>query len=86
MLYQVSPNPFTSRLLIKYGVFRKAKVSLLVFDLTGKLVANLGEKTLSPGKYSTEWNPHHKLTNGHYFIALKINDLQVHYLKVIYKK
>ncbi len=83
MLYEISPNPFRNQLLIKYGVFRRARVSLLVYSLSGHLVATLEERTLSPEKYEAIWEPSAGLPAGHYFIALKINDLQVHYQKVI---
>lgn len=83
MLYEVSPNPFRHQLLIKYGVFKRARVSLLVYSLTGHLVATLEEKTLTPEKYEAIWEPSSDLPAGHYFVALKINDLQVHYKKII---
>lgn len=86
MIYKTFPNPFSDTLTIKYGVFKKAKVSLMVFDLSGKMVATLEERILTPEKYEAEWKPDNSLANGHYFIALKINDLQVHYLKVVRQK
>ena len=82
MVYNVSPNPFDDRLEIEYGVFKKAKVGLVVYDLNGKQVAILEDKTLQPEKYISIWQPDASLASGHYFIALKINDLQVHYLKI----
>ena len=45
------------------------------------MVAILEERQLSPEKYSAVWAPDSNLADGHYFIALKINDLQVHYLR-----
>ncbi len=86
MIYSAGPNPFSDRVEIKYGVFQKAKVSLFVYDLQGKIVANLDEQLLDPHKYEVIWEPDSKLPSGHYFIALKINDMQVHYLKVIRQK
>ena len=83
MIYKVSPNPFGNELLIRYGVFREAPVSLLVYDLYGRQVATLEERRLSPEKYEASWRPKADMPNGHYFIALKIADLQVHYLKVL---
>ena len=83
MLYSASPNLFNDRVEIKYGVFQEAKVSVFVYNIEGKVVAQLGKKLLSPQKYEVVWEPDNNLPNGHYFIALKINDLQVHYLKVI---
>lgn len=83
MVYKVSPNPFTNQVEIKYGVFKKAKVGLLVYNLSGQQVAVLEDKNLNPDKYTSIWKPEETLPKGHYFIALKINDLQVHYLKII---
>jgi len=83
MIYKAGPNPFANQIKIEYGVFTNSKVSLLVYDLEGKLIATLEERTLHPEKYEAIWKPDSTLPNGHYFIALKMNDLQVHYLKVI---
>lgn len=83
MLYKAGPNPFRDQIKIEYGVFTNSKVNLSVYNLEGKLVATLEEKTLQTEKYEVIWTPDSKLPNGHYFIALKVNDLQVHYLKVI---
>lgn len=83
MIYSAGPNPFSDRVEIKYGVFRNARVSLLVFDMMGRQVAVLEERHLSAEKYTAVWQPDAGLPNGHYFIALKVNDLQVHYLKVV---
>ena len=83
IVYGVNPNPFTDSLAIKYGVFKKSKISLLAFDMNGKQVATLEERELQPEKYEATWNTEANLPNGHYFIVLKVNDLQVHYLKVL---
>lgn len=83
MVYNVYPNPFSDFIQINYGVFQQAKVSIQVFDIQGRLVANLEELNLKPEKYTAEWRPDSTILPGHYFVALKINDVQVHYLKVI---
>ena len=83
IIYSANPNPFTDRIEINYGVFQKAKVGISVYDIRGQIVATLNEKILDPEKYSVSWRPHNNLSNGHYFISIKINDLQVHYIKVI---
>lgn len=83
IIYAVSPNPFSDKVIINYGIFRDAKVGLYVFDLQGRMVANLEEKYLNAEKYTAEWHPDSNMPNGYYFIALKINDLQVHYLKTL---
>lgn len=83
MIYKIYPNPFSDFIQINYGVFQKSKVSIQVFDIKGNLVAKLKDLRLEPKKYTAEWKPDSNIIPGHYFIALKINDVQVHYLKVI---
>lgn len=83
IIYNVSPNPFSDYVEINYGVFTKSKVIISVHNIRGELVAKLDEKLLEPNKYSVSWEPHINLPKGHYFISIKINDLQVHYLKII---
>lgn len=83
MIYSASPNPFTDKVLIKYGVFSNSNVGLFVFDLAGRQIAKLEERYLTSEKYEAEWFPDATLPNGHYFVAIKINDLQVHYLKIV---
>ncbi len=86
IIYQASPNPFSNTLTIQYGIFLEAKVGISVYDLQGREVAILEEETKVPEKYELVWNPENELPNGHYFIALKINALQVHYIKVLRNK
>ncbi len=82
MIYSVSPNPFSGKLLIRYGVFNSSRIKIRVFDIHGTLVADLPENQLSPQKYEAVWQPPADLPAGVYFVALIINELQVHYLKV----
>lgn len=83
VLYRADPNPFQNRLELEYGVFQEAFVSIAVYDINGQKVACLEKQKQSPEKYTIIWEPSSSLPKGHYFISLQINDLQVHYLKVI---
>lgn len=83
MLYNASPNPFDTRVDFYYGVFRRARVAIQVFNSNGLLVADLEEAQLKPEKYHAVWIPDSKLPQGIYIAVLKVNDLQVHYLKLI---
>ena len=83
MVYKVAPNPVIEQTEIHYGVFKRAKVGLVVFDLAGRIIATLEDSEQAAGKYYATWRPAPGLSPGHYFIALRINDLQVHYLKVV---
>lgn len=82
IIYSVSPNPFWDTIEIHYGIFNSSKVSLLLYDSLGKEVATIDEKTHDPQKYSTQWTPPSNLAEGNYFLALKVNDMQVHYQKL----
>lgn len=83
LIYAVSPNPFSDEVDIFYGIFKSAKVALRVFDMNGSLVAILDERTMTPEKYHATWKPDASLPKGIYWVTLKINDLQVHYQKVV---
>lgn len=82
VIYSASPNPFVDQVEIFYGVFESSRVSIQIFDIKGQLVSTLDEQLLQPEKYKAFWRPDLGLESGIYFIALKVNDLQVHYLKV----
>lgn len=83
IIYEIAPNPYSEAVTIKYGVFKESKVGISVFNAEGKLVAELDEEKLGPEKYEVVWQPESSLPNGHYFIALRVNDMQVHYQKTV---
>ena len=83
MLYTATPNPFSNRVEFHYGVFRKAHVAIQVFNIQGALVAALETKHLQPAKYQTHWIPDSALPAGVYIAVLKVNELQVHYVKLV---
>ena len=83
IIYSVSPNPISNEVVISYGIFQPFKVNIQVFDLKGSIVASLDEKQLVPQKYQATWLPEPSLPAGVYWVALKLNDLQVHYLKIL---
>ena len=83
IIYSVSPNPFSGEILINYGVFTGAKVNIQIIDINGNVVSSPVEKWQDPKKYVLRWKTPENLASGIYWIALKVNDLQVHYTKVI---
>jgi len=82
MIYKASPNPFSDQLEIEYGVFKDSEVALEVTDVSGKTIAVLKKEHHTPDKYTAVWRPEKALPAGYYFVLIKINDLQVHHLKV----
>jgi len=50
------PNPLSNSTTISVSVPQKEKISLRIFDLSGKIVATLAEGELVEGSYQYEWN------------------------------
>ena len=71
-LMQNSPNPFNPSTSITYRLFTAGKVSLKVYNLTGKQVAVLVDENQNPGEYKVEFNvnDYPDLSSGIYFYKL----------------
>jgi len=82
LIYELFPNPFNEKLTVKYGVFKNSRVQLEILDIAGNKIASLKEEKLKADKYEADWSPEVSMADGHYFVVLKINDLQVSYKKV----
>jgi len=85
MIYSVGPNPFTQEVEVSYGLYNRSRVALKVYDTTGRFIAGIAERQLPAEKYTATWRPTSDMPAGHYFIVLHVNDLQVHYQKVVYR-
>lgn len=85
MIYDASPNPFTDKVAIKFGVFHAANIGLVIYDSLGKTIHTIQNTPMSKGKFEVSWSPNSDIAKGIYFIALKVNDMQVHYLKILRK-
>lgn len=55
-LEQNYPNPFNPVTIIRYSVATEALVTLKVFDVLGREVASLVNKTKAPGTYEAKWS------------------------------
>jgi hypothetical protein len=77
-LYQNAPNPFISSTSIQYQLPANGKVSLKVYDLTGRLVRTIVNREEEAGFYTVNWNRQddkgRKLANGVYFYRLVSGD------------
>ena len=82
MIYNASPNPFNDEIRINYGVFKEGLAEISVYDLSGKKLANLVEAHKISNKYEVIWKVDKAMSRGYYLITLKLNNLQVHHLKV----
>jgi len=71
-LYSLSnyPNPCSQLTVINYQLPVRSKVSLRIFDVTGRLVATLVNKPMDAGHYEAKWDAR-GVTPGIYFARLK---------------
>ena len=69
-LSQNYPNPFNPSTKISFNIPENGLVSLKVYDMTGKEVADLVNSNMSKGSYSVDFNAS-KLSSGIYFYTIK---------------
>jgi hypothetical protein len=72
-LSQNFPNPFNITTKISYGIPRVSDVKLNVFDVTGRLVAELLNGEQQPGRFDLEWNAT-GFSSGIYFFRMEVVD------------
>ncbi len=77
-----SPNPFTANSTIRYHLDDESRISISVFDVTGKLVKVLVDKTLKSGTYTENWNGAN-LNKGVYYIKILKNGTLKQTMKVV---
>jgi hypothetical protein len=69
------PNPFNPSTTLRYDVPSKAKVTIQVFDLAGRLVKTLVDEEKSAGSYQISWDGKDELgravASGVYFARMK---------------
>jgi hypothetical protein len=69
-LLQNYPNPFNPTTTISYDLPKTSVVKLYIYDVLGRVVANLADGIQSPNRYVIEWNPSH-LSSGVYFCRIQ---------------
>jgi hypothetical protein len=68
-LEQNFPNPFNPTTIIRYSLSRESRVRLSIFDLLGREVQTLVDRTQNPGSYSAVFDAT-KLPSGVYCYVL----------------
>ncbi|HMS34881.1 MAG TPA: T9SS type A sorting domain-containing protein [Ignavibacteria bacterium] len=76
-LKQNYPNPFNPETKISFNISKSSNISLQVFDVTGKAIADLiDNKFYTTGNYSVSFNAgQYNLTSGVYFYKLSANSV-----------
>ena len=74
-LFQNYPNPFNNSTIIRFNVRKASNICLMLYDITGRVLATLRNSFFLPGEYgfpldATEY------ASGIYFITLRTGDMQ----------
>jgi hypothetical protein len=72
-LYPAYPNPFNPVTQITYFIPNKTRVSLVVYDVAGRLVSRLVDDVRERGEHTIEWQAE-GLSSGVYFCRLVVGD------------
>jgi hypothetical protein len=82
---QNSPNPFNSLSTINYQLENNANVSLAVYDVTGKKIAEQSEGQQSAGSHVLKFNGQ-DLSAGVYYYSLKVGENTSSAMKMVVVK
>jgi len=66
------PNPVAASTQFAFDLPSISHAKIDVFDVTGRLVANVLDQTLDAGSHSVSWNPSNDLTGGAYFYRVEM--------------
>jgi len=79
-LYQNVPNPFSKMTTIRYALPIMTKVSLKIYDVTGRQVRKLVDGDQEPGIYTITWDGkddrNQNLASGVYFYRLETKEFK----------
>jgi hypothetical protein len=68
-LEQNYPNPFNPSTTIRYDLAKASSVKLVVYDILGRVVANLVNENQAANSYKVDWNAS-QLSSGIYFYRI----------------
>jgi hypothetical protein len=75
-LEQNFPNPFRYSTEIRFSTDQVRHISVRIYNVLGKQVAELVNENLQPGDYSVQWNPRDE-AGGIYFYSIKAGENQI---------
>jgi len=75
LLIDVYPNPFSSSTTVQYALNKHSKVSIALFDMTGRQIATVTNTNQEKGMYQTEINAEkYHINPGVYFLKIMTDD------------
>lgn len=75
-----SPNPFAAETILSYSLSEASQISLIAYDLNGRVVAAIFEGFSNAGTHSVKWNP--DLAPGVYLVKM-VSGTGVDVVKVV---
>jgi hypothetical protein len=66
----IDPNPFSRSTVIRYSLPGTGHVSIRIYDMAGRIVETLVDRTAEPGIHEVTWNAEGE-RNGIYFCRLE---------------
>ena len=73
-LHQNHPNPFNPATRISFDLDARARVLLVIYDISGARVRTLVDRDMNPGRYAEEWDGRNEngntVASGVYFYRL----------------
>lgn len=83
LLIENYPNPFNPSTTIKYELANSSKVSLTIYDMLGRKITTLVNKSQTSGAHEVSWNPTN-LSSGVYYGQINAMDANgIHHVKVV---
>ena len=85
---KVAPNPFSNTTTISFTIPQSQKVSISIFDMTGRLVKILANEEMQQGNHEIKWNGNdekgNRVPTGIYFLRINAgSDLETKKLSII---
>jgi len=73
-----SPNPFVNNAIISYSIAKPGNVSLVIYDISGRVIKTLVDNKKEAGFYTAKWNGFdnnkRKAATGVYFTRFVAGD------------
>ena len=81
-LNSIAPSPFVSNTNVNYYLENDAFVDLQVYSINGRMIQVLFSEKQSKGEHKFYWNANN-LSNGVYFVNMKIDGITVDQMKLV---
>jgi hypothetical protein len=82
VLYKLTnyPNPFSYSTTITYSILQTGKVSLKIFDMSGRLIITIANEQMQAGVHEIKWNANNSsgrtVSSGVYLLRIEAGDFK----------